>query len=91
MSDVTALAQAFGFVIQTIGLLTVAIKTGSWKGVTDNRVKDLEVRVSDLRVEVNALDKRVDGMQMEFSKALARIETNLEFIKAAVSERKKGV
>ncbi len=88
MDDFLGVAQAMGFVAQTIGLITIAVKTGNWKGVTDNRIKDLETDVDDIRVKVEKMDGRLNGMEKEFSKALARIETNLDFVKETLVELK---
>ncbi len=88
MGDMMGLAQAMGFAMQTIGLITVAIKTGNWKGITDSKIKDLEKNVNDVRVKVESMDDRLDGVEKEFSKALARIETNLDFIKESLVELK---
>ncbi len=82
------IAQAMGFAMQTIGIITVAIRTGNWKGVTDNRIKDLEVDVDGIRKKVEKMDGRLNGMEKEFSRALARIETNLDFVKETLVELK---
>ncbi len=87
MDDVMSLAQAMGFAMQTIGLITVAIKTGNWKGITDSKIKDLESDVKDIRIKVESIDDRLDGVEKEFSKALVKIEANLEFIKERLIER----
>ncbi len=88
MDDITGVAQALGFAAQTVGLAVIAVRTGSWKGTTDSKIKDLEKNVNDVRVKVESMDDRLDGVEKEFSKALARIETNLDFIKESLVELK---
>ncbi len=83
-----SLLQVMGFVSNAIGVAYVAIKSGVWKGETDNRVKDLECDVADIRVKVESLDGRLNGMEKEFSKTLARMEANVEFIKETVVDLK---
>ncbi len=82
------LIQVIGTVGNAIAIATVAVKSGAWKGQTDSRVKDLEDDVIDIRNRVEKMDGRLNGMEKEFSKALARIDENLIFVKEMVTELK---
>ena len=42
MNDISTIAQVVGFLVQAVGLITVAVRTGSWKGNLENRVDALE-------------------------------------------------
>ena len=87
MNEVTMIAQAVGFLVQTVGLITVAVRTGSWKGQLDNRVCALEKQAADTIQELNAVDKRVDGIEKELLKVMVGVQKDIEYIKKAVDKK----
>lgn len=87
MNEVTMIAQAVGFLVQTVGLITVAVRTGSWKGQLDNRVCALEKQAADTIQELNAVDKRVDGIEKELLKVMVGVQKDIEYIKKAIDKK----
>ena len=58
MNDISTIAQVVGFLVQAVGLITVAVRTGSWKGSLENRVDALEKQASQTVQELSAVDNR---------------------------------
>ncbi len=88
MNEAWGILNTLTVIGQGIGLLMFAVKTGSWKGVTEKRIEELEKDTKNIRVKVDSLGDRVGGVEKEFSKTLASIETSLEFIKKSIDELK---
>ncbi len=80
---------AMGLVSQSVAFIKVAMDNGRWKGVTEKNIQDLEDDVVVLKVKVEKLDDRLDGVEKEYSQALARIDENLNFVKETLIELKQ--
>ncbi len=78
-----------GLVSQSIAFIKVAMDNGRWKGVTENTIQDLESDVEVLKVQVKNMDDKMNEMEKEYSKALARIDENLIFVKETLIELKR--
>lgn len=88
MNDAAIIAQAVGFLIQTVGLVTVAVRTGAWKGQVDNKIDFLEKQTKAVSEEVKAMGSRQDGFDRELTRIVTVVETNLEYIKKTLDDIK---
>lgn len=89
MSDISAITQVVGFLVQTVGLITVAVRTGSWKGKLENRVDALEKQAAQTVLELSSVDKRVDGIEKELLKIMVGVQKDIEYIKKTIDEKKE--
>ena len=87
MNDIAIIAQAVGFLVQTVGLITVAVSTGSWKGQLDTRVCALVKQAADTVKELAVVDKRVDGIEKELLKVMVGVQKDIEYIKKAIDKK----
>lgn len=90
MNDIAIIMQAVGFLVQTVGLITVAVRTGTWKGQLDSRVDALEKQAADTVKELHAVDKRVDGVEKELLKIMVGVQKDIEYIKKNI-DKQNGV
>lgn len=90
MNDIAIITQAVGFLVQTVGLITVAVRTGTWKGQLDSRVDALEKQAADTVKELHAVDKRVDGVEKELLKIMVGVQKDIEYIKENI-DKQNGV
>ena len=90
MNDIAIITQAVGFLVQTVGLITVAVRTGTWKGQLDSRVDELEKQAADTVKELHAVDKRVDGVEKELLKIMVGVQKDIEYIKENI-DKQNGV
>ena len=90
MNDIAIITQAVGFLVQTVGLITVAVRTGTWKGQLDSRVDALEKQAADTVKELHAVDKRVDGVEKELLKIMVGVQKDIEYIKKNI-DKQNGV
>ncbi|UTC62584.1 hypothetical protein E4O05_01325 [Treponema sp. OMZ 787] len=88
MIDISAIAQVVGFLVQTVGLITVAVRTGSWKGQIENRVDALEKQAAQTVQELSSVDKRVDGIEKELLKIMVGVQKDIEYIKKTIDKGK---
>lgn len=88
MNDISTIAQVVGFLVQAVGLTTVAVRTGSWKGNLENRVDALEKQASQTVQELSAVDKRVDGIEKELLKIMVGVQKDIEYIKKTIDKGK---
>ena len=86
MNDISTIAQVVGFLVQAVGLITVAVRTGSWKGSLENRVDALEKQASQTVQELSAVDKRVDGIEKELLKIMVGVQKDIEYIKKTIDK-----
>jgi hypothetical protein len=82
MSDTFSVIQALGLLAQTVGLITIAIKTGNWKGVTENRISNIEKELKEMKVEVSQLE----DMQKELMPVLIGLQKDMEYVRKAVDK-----
>lgn len=87
--DITTISQIVGFLVQTVGLITVAVRTGSWKGNIENRVDALEKQAAQTVQELSSVDKRVDGIEKELLKIMVGVQKDIEYIKKTIDEKKE--
>lgn len=87
--DITTISQIVGFLVQTAGLITVAVRTGSWKGNIENRVDALEKQAAQTVQELSSVDKRVDGIEKELLKIMVGVQKDIEYIKKTIDEKKE--
>lgn len=87
--DITTISQIVGFLVQTAGLITVAVRTGSWKGNIENRVDALEKQTAKTVQELSSVDKRVDGIEKELLKIMVGVQKDIEYIKKTIDEKKE--
>ena len=90
MNDIAIITQAVGFLVQTVGLITVAVRTGTWKGQLDSRVDALEKQAAATVKELHAVDKRVDGVEKELLKIMVGVQKDIEYIKENI-DKQNGV
>lgn len=88
MNDISAIAQVVGFLVQAVGLITVAVRTGSWKGQIENRVDALEKQAAQTVQELSSVDKRVDGIEKELLKIMVGVQKDIEYIKKTIDKGK---
>ena len=88
MNDISTIAQVVGFLVQAVGLITVAVRTGSWEGNLENRVDALEKQASQTVQELSAVDKRVDGIEKELLKIMVGVQKDIEYIKKTIDKGK---
>ncbi|MEL5717253.1 hypothetical protein [Treponema pedis] len=89
MNDTFAIVQVVGFLVQTVGLIVVAVRTGSWKGKLENRVDVLEKQAAQTVQELSSVDKRVDGIEKELLKIMVGVQKDIEYIKKTIDEKKE--
>lgn len=89
MIDISAIAQVVGFLVQAVGLITVAVRTGSWKGQIENRVDALEKQAAQTVQELSSVDKRVDGIEKELLKIMVGVQKDIEYIKKTIDKGKE--
>lgn len=82
MSDTFSIIQALGLLAQTVGLITIAIKTGNWKGVTENRISNIEKELKEMKVEVSQLE----DMQKELMPVLIGLQKDMEYVRKSVDK-----
>ena len=82
MSDTFSVIQALGLLAQTVGLITIAIKTGNWKGVTENRISKIEKELKEMKVEVSQLE----DMQKELMPVLIGLQKDMEYVRKSVDK-----
>ncbi|MGP1489937.1 MAG: hypothetical protein ACTTI6_02530 [Treponema sp.] len=82
MSDTFSVIQALGLLAQTVGLITIAIKTGNWKGVTENRISNIEKELKEMKVEVSQLE----DMQKELMPVLIGLQKDMEYVRKSVDK-----
>lgn len=76
MNDIQAITQVVGFLVQTVGLITVAVRTGSWKGHTDSRIDTLEKQSAENSKELAArgsLESRVDALEKQSAQTIQEL------------------
>lgn len=89
MNDIQAITQVVGFLVQTVGLITVAVRTGAWKGQIENRVKALEKQTEEALRKLSAVEKRVDGIEKELLKIMVGVQKDIEYIKKTIDKQKE--
>ena len=82
MSDTFSVIQALGLLAQTVGLITIAIKTGNWKGVTENRISNIEKELKEMKVQVSQLE----NMQKELMPVLIGLQKDMEYVRKSVDK-----
>ena len=82
MSETFSVIQALGLLAQTVGLITIAIKTGNRKGVTENRISNIEKELKEMKVEVSQLE----DMQKELMPVLIGLQKDMEYVRKAVDK-----
>ncbi|MEL3908052.1 MAG: hypothetical protein P1P64_03425 [Treponemataceae bacterium] len=87
--DISTMIQVVGFLVQTVGLITVAVRTGSWKGELEHRVDVLEKQADQTVRDLSAVDKRVDGIEKELLKVMTGVQRDIEYIKEYIKEEKQ--
>ncbi len=82
MRETFSIIQALGLLAQTVGLITIAIKTGNWKGVTENRISNIEKELKEMKVEVSQLE----DMQKELMPVLIGLQKDMEYVRKSVDK-----
>lgn len=82
MNDAVSAVQTIGLLAQTVGLITIAIKTGNWKGVTENRISNIEKELKEMKVEVSQLE----DMQKELMPVLIGLQKDMEYVRKAIDK-----
>ena len=82
MNDAFSAIQAIGLLAQAVGLITVAVKTGNWKGVTENRISNIEQELKEVKAEVSQLE----NMQKELMPVLVGLQKDMEYVRKAVDK-----
>lgn len=82
MNDPFSIMQMLGLLAQTVGLITIAIKTGNWKGVTENRISNIEKELKEMKVEVSQLE----DMQKELMPVLIGLQKDMEYVRKSVDK-----
>lgn len=82
MSETFSVIQALGLLAQTVGLITIAIKTGNWKGVTENRISNIEKELKEMKVQVSQLE----NMQKELMPVLIGLQKDMEYVRKSVDK-----
>lgn len=82
MNDTFSVVQALGLLAQAVGLITVAVKTGNWKGVTENRISNIEQDLKEVKEEVSQLEH----MQKELVPVLVGLQKDMEYVRNAVDK-----
>ena len=82
MNDTFSVVQALGLLAQAVGLIAVAVKTGNWKGVTENRINNIEQDLKEVKAEVSQLEH----MQKELMPVLVGLQKDMEYVRKAVDK-----
>lgn len=82
MNDTFSVVQALGLLAQAVGLITVAVKTGNWKGVTENRINNIEQDLKEVKAEVSQLE----NMQKELMPVLVGLQKDMEYVRKSVDK-----
>lgn len=82
MNDTFSVIQALGLLAQTVGLVTVAVKTGNWKGVTENRISTIEKELKEVKQEISQLE----DMQKELMPVLVGLQKDMEYVRKSVDK-----
>ena len=82
MNDPFSIMQMLGLLAQTVALVTVAVKTGNWKGVTENRISNIEKELKEMKVEVSQLE----DMQKELMPVLVGLQKDMEYVRKSVDK-----
>ena len=82
MSETFSVIQTLGLLAQTVGLITVAIKTGNGKGVTENRISNIEKELKEMKVQVSQLE----NMQKELMPVLIGLQKDMEYVRKAIDK-----
>ena len=82
MNDPFSIMQMLGLLAQTVALVTVAVKTGNWKGVTENRISNIEKELKEMKDEVSQLE----DMQKELMPVLVGLQKDMEYVRKSVDK-----
>lgn len=82
MNDTYSVMQTLGLLAQTVGLVTVAVKTGNWKGVTENRINTIEKELKEVKQAVSQLE----NMQKELMPVLIGLQKDMEYVRKSVDK-----
>lgn len=82
MNDPFSIMQTLGLLAQTVAIVTVAVKTGNWKGVTENRISNIEKELKEMKVEVSQLE----DMQKELMPVLIGLQKDMEYVRKSVDK-----
>ena len=90
MNEVVETAKTIGLMVQVIGLITIAVKGGQWKGALDNRISALEVSSGETVQKLSHMDSRLDNVEKELLKVMISVQKDIEYIKKSIDEEKKN-
>jgi len=90
MNDLIETAKTVGLIAQVIGLITIAIKGGQWKGSLDSRISTLESHASETVEKLSYMDTRLDNIEKELLKVMISVQKDIEYIKKSIDEEKKN-
>jgi len=82
MNDTFSVVQAIGLVSQAVALVVIAVKTGNWKGVTENRISNIERDIKEVKAEVSQLE----DMQKELMPVLVGLQKDMEYVRKSVDK-----
>lgn len=89
MIDIVETAKTVGLIVQTLGLITVAVKGGQWKGVLETRLASVEEISSETTQKLSSMDSRLDNIEKELLKVMITVQKDIEYIKKSIDDEKR--
>lgn len=89
MNEIFDIARTIGFIVQAVGLITIAIKGGQWKGNLESRMAMLEESSSQTIQKLTQMDSRLDNIEKDLLKVMITVQKDIEYIKKSIDEEKR--